>query len=188
MELAAFLQDKVSFSRDVSEEVDALFVRKEYNKGHQLLPVNNRSEKLYFIESGLARSYYYKDQKDITYLFFGENKFYLSIHNVFYGTPAPYGLELLEKSVICTVEYAAIAGCIDRSPGLQNFSRMLLVELLKEASDRIHAIQFQSARERYESLLHTHPDILLRAPLGHIASYLGITQQTLSVIRAARSK
>ena len=62
--------------------------------------------------------------------------------------------------------------------------RMLLISFLKNLSDRLYAIKFQTAQERYELLLKNYPQILLRVPLGHVASFLGITQQTLSVIRA----
>ncbi|RAJ77286.1 CRP-like cAMP-binding protein [Chitinophaga dinghuensis] len=184
MELGQFLHQSISCSKDVNMRIDSLFVRKEFNKGHQLLPVDNQSRLLFFIESGLGRSYYFKDQKDITHLFLGENKFYFPIHNIFNSTASPYAFELLEKSVVRIADYMEVEQHIDQSPSLQKFSRMLLAELLKESSDRLHSIQFQSARERYESLLISHPDILLKVSLGHIASYLGITQQTLSVIRS----
>jgi len=61
-----------------------------------------------------------------------------------------------------------------------------LINVLSAFSDHLFQIQFQTARQRYQILLENHPDILLRTPLGHIASYLGITQQTLSVIRAQK--
>ena len=64
--------------------------------------------------------------------------------------------------------------------------RSLLIDTLKTFSDRLYAIQFQSAQERYNTLLAQYPTLLQQVSLGHIASYLGITQQTLSVIRAQR--
>jgi hypothetical protein len=56
--------------------------------------------------------------------------------------------------------------------------------MVKLFSDRLYSLQFHTAQERYSTLLNDHSSILMRAPLGHIASYLGITQQTLSVIRS----
>ena len=69
---------------------------------------------------------------------------------------------------------------------MEKFIRLLLVNVLHTIAEKLYAIQFQTAQDRYKKLLDTQPDILLRAPLGHIASYLGITQQTLSVIRSGK--
>jgi hypothetical protein len=73
-----------------------------------------------------------------------------------------------------------------RSQEWKNLLRLLLINVLYSVSGKLYSIQFQTALERYKSLIESHPDILLRAPLGHVASYLGITQQTLSVIRSER--
>jgi hypothetical protein len=69
---------------------------------------------------------------------------------------------------------------------MEKFIRLLLINVLQIVAEKLYSIQFQTALERYKSLIESQPDILLRAPLGHIASYLGITQQTLSVIRSLK--
>jgi hypothetical protein len=61
-----------------------------------------------------------------------------------------------------------------------------LINVLHTIAEKLYSIQFQTALDRYKSLIESHPDLLLRAPLGHLASYLGITQQTLSVIRSVK--
>ncbi|HEY8365928.1 MAG TPA: Crp/Fnr family transcriptional regulator, partial [Bacteroidia bacterium] len=71
-------------------------------------------------------------------------------------------------------------------PALQKLAQSIYIDVISRFSNRLYAMQFQTAKERYDSLMELHPDIILRAPLGHIASYLGITQQTLSVIRAEK--
>ena len=64
--------------------------------------------------------------------------------------------------------------------------RFLLISAIKNLTDKLYAIKFQTAQERYRLLLENYPQIILRVSLGHIASLLGITQQTLSVIRAGK--
>ena len=64
--------------------------------------------------------------------------------------------------------------------------RFLLISAIKNLTDKLYAIKFQTAQERYQLLLENYPEIILRVSLGHIASLLGITQQTLSVIRAGK--
>jgi len=77
---------------------------------------------------------------------------------------------------------------VDTDVALQRFSRHVLVSTIKRLAEQLYSIQFQSAQDRYKLLIERHPYILLRSSLGHIASYLGITQSTLSVIRGEKSK
>ncbi|MVM36752.1 Crp/Fnr family transcriptional regulator [Spirosoma sp. HMF3257] len=187
MELTAYLKQIVGISPELEYEIDQSFAREVFPKRHKLLLPDNLSQKVYFFEQGLARAYYIRhDGKDITHHFFLTNSFSMAIENIFYGRPAPYGLELLEKSVVRSINYADLEKIIDRHHNLEKVMRTLLIEILKTFSDRLNALQFQSAQERYANLLAQYPSILQQVPLGHIASYLGITQQTLSVIRAQR--
>ncbi|GAB3264997.1 Crp/Fnr family transcriptional regulator [Larkinella harenae] len=187
MELLSFLKQRVTVLPDMETVLDQAFKREEYPKHHKVLQPGNRSQKVFFIEKGLARTYYLKDDgKDITHFFFAENSFSMPIESVFYDNDSPYGLELLEPSIIRSITYADLEKYIEQSDALEKLMRLLLIDVLRAFSDRFNALQFQTAQERYRIMLETYPDILLRAPLGHIASYLGITQQTLSVIRAQR--
>ncbi|MNE78742.1 hypothetical protein D3C80_1751770 [compost metagenome] len=71
-------------------------------------------------------------------------------------------------------------------PIMQRLENKTLQGFLLKAGERIVALQFQSAQERYDTLMENQPSIIRRAPLGTIASYLGITQETLSRIRARK--
>ena len=73
------------------------------------------------------------------------------------------------------------------SHAIERFGRMITTEFLKAYAERLTAIQFQTAAERYMALQARHPNILSRVSLGHIASYLGITQETLSRLRAKKN-
>ena len=95
-------------------------------------------------------------------------------------------MEALETCSVRVAEFVQVEAIINNYPELERFMRMLLISFLKNLSDRLYAIKFQTAQERYELLLKNYPQILLRVPLGHVASFLGITQQTLSVIRAGK--
>jgi len=183
MTLLTYLNDKVHLDPEVEEGLDRLFKREEYPKGQELLQPGNLSKKVYFVEEGLMRSFYLREGKDVTHLFLAENSFYMPIENVYFKEQSPYGLQLLEHCTLRYASYPEVEKYLDRSLELEKFFRYLLIDVLKTLSDRVYTIQFQSARERYQTMIDTYPDILLRAPLGHIASYLGITQQTLSVIR-----
>lgn len=106
--------------------------------------------------------------------------------NIYFHQPNHFGLEALETCRVHVAEFVQVEAIINNYPKLERFMRMLLISFLKNLSDRLYAIKFQTAQERYELLLKNYPQILLRVPLGHVASFLGITQQTLSVIRAGK--
>lgn len=184
MTLLSYLNEKVQLEQELQEKLDRLFKREQFSKGHELLQPQNLSKNVYFMEEGLMRIFYVREGKDVTHLFLPENSFYTPIENVYFREKSPYGLQLLENSVIRYASYPDVEKYLNQSSELEHFFRYLLVDVLKTLSDRLYTIQFQSARERYQTMIDTYPDILLRAPLGHIASYLGITQQTLSVIRS----
>lgn len=187
MELIDYFQHNFSVSSEIATNLNEIFIREEYPKGHILLQPDNLSTQVFFIEKGFFRSYYYNSSgKDITHHFFGENYIFIPLESTFYHKKCPYGLELLESSTIQISTFPEMEKLLEQSHELEKLFRNLAINMLLETSDHLYAIQFQTAAERYKSLLKVFPNILQKAPLGDIASFLGITQQTLSVIRAQR--
>lgn len=166
--------------------MDAIFQVREYKKYSLLLKEGSPSQEVFFIEKGIVRQFYTKEGKDITHAFYAENSFYTSLDNIYFHQSNHFGLEVLETCRVRIAEFVQVEAIINNYPKLERFMRMLLISFLKNLSDRLYAIKFQTAQERYELLLKNYPQILLRVPLGHVASFLGITQQTLSVIRAGK--
>lgn len=174
------------FSEEEASEIVSIFKKEEVRKGKNLLEEFNFSKKLFFVERGLLRSYYTKDLKDVTHAFLSENTFYLSLESVFYDQTSPFGLECLEQGILYTVHYNRIEEMLLSYPKLYQFINLVLIDVIKNDSNRFYSLQFQSANDRYNNFVKNHPDLLRRVALGQIASYLGISQQTLSVLRAQR--
>jgi len=188
MNLADYLKQEIKLSDDTVQLFDNLTDKVELPKGHQLLKEGSHSKKVYFIEKGMLRLYYLRDGKDVTHFFHTENQVYAPIENIFLNQSYPYRLETLENSVLRTVDFAQIEKHIDENVNLQRFVRYVLTYSLKMVTTHLYDIQHQTAQERYNNLLKKAPDILQRVPLGHIASFLGISQPTLSVIRGEKAK
>lgn len=188
MKFTDYLKNEVQLFDDAIEGFDSLWNYEELPKGQQLLSEGSRSRKIFFVEEGLLRLYYNKDGKDITHQFFSEGNLYAPIENIFLNQPYPFCLELLENCIIRSVDFSVIENHLEKDMKYLSFTRNLAVSIIKKLSEQLHSLRFQSAQERYEILLKKHSNILLRAPLGHIASYLGITQSTLSVIRSDKAK
>ncbi|MEO8239203.1 MAG: Crp/Fnr family transcriptional regulator [Flavobacterium sp.] len=186
MKLENYLKYETKLEEKTIILLDELFDHNEFEKGHILLSEGNKSQKIFYVEEGLLRLYYNKDGKDITQQFFVEKMFYKPIENILLNKNYPYQLELLEAGKIRTANFNDIEIIMETDKKLQYFVRFMLTTIIKTLSDRLFSIQFQSAQERYNALIENEPELLLRVSLGHIASYLGITQSTLSVIRASK--
>ncbi len=188
MEIIQYIQTIARVSPEAVERISSSFVRKELPKKTLLFEEGQPVNSLYFIEKGLVRMYYINRQgKDITFGFYTEQHF-VSIPESFFGqVPSRYYLELLENSVVHALGRSELMALIRDFPEIMEIENYVLRYFLLKASERTIALQFQTAEERYHTLSESQPTILQRAPLGAIASYLGITQETLSRIRARKS-
>jgi len=186
MQLIPYLKTTFGLTDDLLDHMDRASVTKTYSKKDIILDTEHYSRNVYFIEQGLVRMFYYKSGKDITHYFFSEQTFAAGTESVFYHKKSMYGMEALEPSIITLIPFDAIAELASRSIAMNKLIQAILLQALIGFSARLQSLQFETAQERYQKLMEQYPDILLRAPLGDIASYLGISQQTLSVIRSQR--
>lgn len=160
-------------------------MKKEFlPKGHVLVPCGEICRSVYYIEKGLARTFYLKDGKEVTDRFRAENSFTCSMSGYVTNTPDGRQIELLEDSVLWSLPYAQLEKLYDAYHEIERLGRYLITEEMVEMHRRLTELQFMPAQERYNNLLAANPWLLQRVSLGHISSYLGITQETLSRIRA----
>lgn len=160
--------------------------RKKIRKKDLILPVENTSKNVFFIEEGVARVFYAKKDKDITLYFLDENNIGLPVDSIFYNQICKFGIEALAETTVAIIPYDHWEQLAEHNIELQKFSQKLMIDYVKNSTDRIYNLKFQTPKERFESLLEDFPSIFLKVPLGHIASYLGITQETLSRLRAQK--
>lgn len=160
------------------------FSEVNYPKGYLLFHSSKVEQNIYIIADGLVRAYYYNEDKEITFWFGREGDPVLSMRSYVEHTPGYENIELLESSRLYQIRVRDLHELYNIDIEIANWGRKLAEkELLKTEGDFISR-QFKTASERYNDLLKSHPDLLQRVQLGYIASYLGITQVTLSRIRA----
>jgi CRP-like cAMP-binding protein len=144
-------------------------------------------DKVYFIEKGLARAFYLKKDQEITSWFMQENDFIFSV-NSFYGQKPSYeSMELLEDSILTALGFNDLQSIYKDFHEFNIIGRVLTEYYYTLSEERTFSLRLQSARDRYESLLKMHPEIFNRVPLKYIASYLGMSPETISRLRS-RSK
>ncbi len=159
---------------------------KSFKKGEVVVQEGQYSKKAYLIEQGCARAYYLKDGKDISDWFTFENQFAAPIVSFFSDQPSPHYVEFLEDSTAYEFSKDTTDYLCDKYHDFERFISKVVTETLLGLCERLNAIQFNRADQRFEHLLKMYPDITNRVPLTHIASYLGITLETLSRIRSAK--
>ncbi len=141
---------------------------------------------IYFIQKGLARIFYYKEDVDVTESFSAENTIVARAESLFAGRPSQKGIHILEDAEIIGINATVLFQLYDEHPKIERLFRKIFEQAYVQTIQKIESIQFHSAEERYQTLLQEQPDLLQRVSLKHIASYLGITQVTLSRIRAGK--
>src|SRR6266540_1655912 len=166
-----------SLSEDSKQAFSTILKKLELPKGRTLIHANTICENAYFIEQGLARTYYYKKGKDVTDWLAAENSFVVSIVSFLTQQPDRRIVELLEPSLLWAIP-------CKRYHEIERFGRLLVSHGLILVQQRFDDLHFASALERYKKMLQQNPSFIQRVPLSMIASYLGISQETLSRIRS----
>jgi len=171
-------------SEEARTAIRAISTIQTIRKNQDLQPIGLTCRTIYFINRGLARIYYFKDDIDITESFAFENQIIARVESLFSGKPSRKGIQMLEPSEVVAIYATSLFSLYDAFPDIERLFRKIFEAGYVDTVNRIESLQFHSAEERYRDLLETSPDILKRVPLKLIASYLGITPVSLSRIRA----
>ena len=156
-------------------------------KNQDLQSIGQTCKTLYFLKKGMARIYYVKDGTDVTEGFYGEFNLIARAESLFAGKPSQKGIQVLEDSELWSIDTSALTSLYEEHRDIERLFSKLFEKAYVETIQRIENLQFHAAEERYHLLQKEQPEVLKRAPLKFIASYLGITQVSLSRIRAKKS-
>lgn len=154
-----------------------------FTKGHILLKANRVEPNIYFIKNGLVRAYVQRDN-EVTFWFGKEGETIISMKSYVEEKPGYETIELLEDCELYELKTENLKKLFNEDVHIANWGRKFAEKELIKTEERLISKQFQNASERYKDLMKDHPELLRRVQLGHIASYLGITQVSLSRIRA----
>ncbi len=155
-------------------------------KDHYLVREHTVSDYIYFVEKGIARIYYHKKDKEITEWLAMDEQFFLSITSFFQRTPSHLIIQTIEKSEVYGIHHNDFMALADQYHDIEKLLRRMVTASLILSQIRMDSIQFETAHQRYDRLLRNSPQIVQRVPLSYIASFLGVTLETLSRIRSAR--
>ncbi len=176
------------YSTMTHEELDTLesiLKLKKYAKGEMILKEGEVCENIYYIDKGLIRQFYYKNNKEVTEHIGADGEIFMCIESLFKEEPTLLQVEALETSSIYIIPKHRLEQVALHNVNIQILYRKILEESLIISQQHADLLRFESAQNRYLRLCKMNPQVVLRAPLVYIASYLQMTPETLSRVRAA---
>ena len=173
-------------STEIEYAIMDAFQKEFYNKKSILLREGQYCKKLYFVDKGLVRTLFYHKEKDISTFFYPENLFFTSTYSFYSQQPSFEYIEALEDSTVYAIGYDAYQKLLNDFPAFGHFGRIHAERQLAYIDYYQKGYIFLTAQEKYDLLLEMFPTIELRVKLGHIASFLGVSQETLSRIRSRK--
>ena len=187
----AFVQkfcEKYSLPITASLQLLAKMEKLHFRKGDFLVQEGERNSNFYIISKGIWRGHYLNDGVDVSVWFASEGEAIFSSWGYIENTPSLVSIEAMCDSELDGISKAKLESFYASSAELANFGRRLFEQQFLGLENWIISGGSPRAKERYLTLLEENPELLQYVPLKHIASYLWITPQSLSRIRAGLGK
>lgn len=178
------LQQWVQLDDRQFEQLRQVFHRRQFeNRAHIVLPGSNRHQ-LFFVGSGLLRFYYLTpDGQESNKAFISEDMFAGALAAHALDLPVLYGVQAMENTLLLEADYRDFSSLFDLDPVFDRLGRKIAEWMLTRKELRARSLLQQQALERYRDFVKQYAHLLQRIPQYHIASYLGITEVSLSRLR-----
>lgn len=176
----------IKLSENLKSELLKRIKPELFQKGELVLDAKNICKKSYFINKGILRTYFIKDGKEISEYFSGINEWVNSPKSFMQREKDIYYIDAIENTETYYINVNDLIYLFDNFPEMERYARLSMGTVFGHFMERITSMRFTSAKERYDHFQKTYSNIYHRIPLGMVASYLGITQETLSRIRAEK--
>ncbi len=174
-----------TMSHDELDLLESILVPLKYQKGEKILNEGEVCTNIYWVVKGLVRQFYYKNNKELTEHMAVENSIVMCIESLFKEKPSHLQIVALEPSVIYAMPRQQLEKVAMKSLNIQILYRKILEESLIQSQIHADMMRFESAQSKYAKLVKLQPQLVLRAPLVYIASYLQMTPETLSRVRTS---
>lgn len=182
--LISFLTSNLDIdANDVLSIVENCTVKK-VKKDTFLLRKNEYCTHTFFVDKGLLRQYSIDEKgKEHILSFAPENWFVTDRESAYFNQPSAYFIQALEDSQVVLLDEDFIQLLSKKIPRFTDFNNRLLHNHIRHLQNRINLLLSAIAEDRYLQFIEMYPDILLRVPQAMVASYLGITPESLSRVR-----
>jgi CRP-like cAMP-binding protein len=182
--LATFIQQTIPASAEKASEIASHFENKVYEKGEFFLKEGQFSNEYLFLASGFMRAYVRSvEGEEVTTGFYASNQVVFEVYSFFNRRSSSENIQALTTCHTFVIHYDTLNHLFHTQPAFRDFGRAVLVKGFSAYKARMLSMITETAEARYAQLLKTNPEIFQHAPLKYIASYLGITDSSLSRIR-----
>jgi CRP-like cAMP-binding protein len=185
-ELFRHFEKYIKLSDALKLELANRITFKTFKKGQLVHNADHVCTKSYFIHKGLMRTYFFKEDKEITEYFSAENEWVNSPRSFMQQRKDIYYIDTIEPTECFCLPVTDLVYLFDNFPEMERYARLSMGTAFGHFMERITSMRFTTAKEKYQHFCETYHDIYHRIPLGMVSSYLGITQETLSRIRAEK--
>ncbi|PWH85492.1 Crp/Fnr family transcriptional regulator [Brumimicrobium oceani] len=179
-----FLTSNISADPEVITQLLQRCQRKSYKKGDFLILAGANCSHIFFVEKGVLRQYSIDEKGKEHILQFAPEGWLLNDReSMYFNQPSKYYIEALENTDVFILDEKVIDQLALEIPSFSTFNTELLNNHIRHLQNRINLLLSATAEERYLTFIQMYPDILLRVPQWMVASYLGITAESLSRVR-----
>lgn len=182
--------NQINRYNQLSEDAERAFLSKikskSYKKGEIINKDGQICKQLYFIENGLVKQYYYHNDRLFILRFFSENNIFTVIDSFINQFPADFSTIALEDTHLTYIDYDDVQELAKNHHSFETFLRKIFSNAALYNVNRIKEMFNSDATQLYQNFTKNNPHLLQRISLGDIASYIGISQVTLSRIRAKK--
>lgn len=182
-ELLKFLHSIHPLSDGLVEYLALHLKIKNLAKKEFLLKAGHVSKDICFIGKGLLRCFYLIEEKEVSSWFMKEGDVIISVDSFFHQIPSYESIQALDDCTLHYITYDELQFTYRNFPEFNFAGRVLTEQYYTLSEQRLYAMRMQRASDRYRYLMQHHPELILRVPSKYLASYLGITEVTLSNIK-----
>jgi CRP-like cAMP-binding protein len=182
--LKTYLEKRMPISDDLFEKIAALFIQRRLKKGDFLQQAGDVSKYGFFVASGCLRSYVIDNKGKEHIVQFATDDWWMSdMKSLTTGQPSLYFMDAIENSDVLFIDVPSFKKLTDLVPDFNKAYQAGVQKNTQAKDQRIIASLSASAEERYLEFIKTYPTIVSRVPQHMVASYLGISPETLSRVR-----
>ncbi|MNK85270.1 Cyclic nucleotide-binding domain protein [compost metagenome] len=182
--LLSKLKSYGDFSKEVEDQLRNKIVVCQKKRGDFFIRKGQIATSIFILEKGAVRAFAEIENKETTLWLGFEDLILGSILPAYFDQPAFENIQFLEDSVVHSISIADLNNLYRMFPEMNIVGRKLAENYCNFLERRIQSLQADSATQRYQKLLMSEPDVIKRVPIKFIASYLGISGETLSRIRS----
>lgn len=173
-----------TMTHDELDILEGILEPVKYGKGEMILAEGEVCRGISYIEKGLVRQFYNKNGKEVTEHLGVDHTIFMCIESLFKEEPTRLQVEALEATLVYILPKSKLEAAAIRNVNIQMLYRKILEESLIQSQVHADLMRFETAPNKYKRLYELSPQVVLRAPLTYIASYLQMTPETLSRIRS----